>query len=65
MSLSGRSDLVDRHSLAHLVMRIERVSCLSSDREVTITTNTNSLIPNYSHLVMDPDKEVLNMSRYM
>jgi hypothetical protein len=52
-------------SLAQTVMRIGRVSRPPCDWWVTPITNTNTLMPDFNNLVMDSNKEVLNISRHI
>jgi hypothetical protein len=60
---SGPSDHMDIDSPAQTVMRTGRVSHPPAEWWVTPTTNTDTPMPDFNNPVMDPDTEVLNISR--
>jgi transposase InsO family protein len=60
---NGPSDRMDIDSPAHTVTRTGRVSRPPGEWWVAPTTNTDTPMPDFNNLVMEPHKEVLNTSR--
>jgi hypothetical protein len=54
---------MDIDSLVHTIMHMGRVSCPLGKWWVALTTNINTLIPDFNNPVMDSDEEVLNTSQ--
>jgi hypothetical protein len=62
-SSSGPSDRIDIDSPVSPVMSTGRVSRPPGEWWVAPTINTGTPMPDFNNPVMDPDEEVLNMSR--
>jgi hypothetical protein len=62
-SSSVLSDRMDIDSPAHTVMHTGRVSRPPGVWCIAPSTNTDTPMPDFNNLVMDPDEEVLDPSR--
>jgi hypothetical protein len=63
ISTIGLSDLIDINSLVQTIPQTEWDSRPASELRVASTTNTDTPIPDFNNLVIDPDDKVLNTSQ--